>query len=139
MDNEAPTEPDVTAEQYHERIKYENHLLYTRVNYLFVLNGFAVVALGMNQPTPTKILLASVMVVLNFLGSFVIRQTDKVIAALTVSCLRKHPADPLNRIAQEVLGPRQWLRPNRIMTRYFPAVITLGWIIGLIVGIVSLR
>lgn len=139
MDNEGPTEPEITAEQYQERIKYENHLLYTRVNYLFVLNGFAIVALGMNQPTLTKILLANVMVMLNVFGTFAIRQTDKVIAAFTVSCLKKHPADPLDLIAQKVLGSCQLLRPNPIMTRCFPAVITLGWIIGLIVGMASLR
>ncbi len=129
----------ITADQYQERIKYENELLYTRVNYLFVLNGFAIIALGMNQPILTKILLASVMVVLNVMGTFAIRQTDKVIAALTVSCFKKYPDDPLNQIAQKALGPRQWLRPNRIMTRYFPVVIILGWVLGLIFGIASLR
>ncbi len=133
------TEAEITAEQYQERIKYENELLYTRVNYLFVLNGFAVIALAIDQPIPTKLLLTAVMTVLNVMGTFAIRQTDRVIAAFTVACLKRYPNDPLNRIPQEVLGPRQWLRPNRIMARYFPVVIILGWTLGLILGVASLR
>ena len=125
-------ESEITADQLQERIKYENHLLYTRVNYLLVLNGFAIVALGINQPILTKILLVSVTVVLNVMGTFAIRQTDKVIAAFTVWGIGRYPDNPLDKTAQNVLGRRQWLRPNRIMARYFPAVITLGWIIGLI-------
>ncbi|QDT08188.1 hypothetical protein [Planctomycetes bacterium K23_9] len=139
MDNKGSTQPEITAEQYQERIKYENHLLYTRVQFLFVLNGFSTVALGLDQPTFAKFLLAIVMVLLNVFVTFALHQTDRVIAALTESSLKNHSADPLNSISQEVLGPYVWLRPNRIITRYVPVVICLAWTVGLVLGVASLK
>lgn len=123
----------ISAEQYRKRIEYEDQLLYTRFNLVLVLNGFATVAVGFNQPIYSKILLASVMVVLNVLGAIAIWKTERVIAALS-----RHLSDPVNSIVQAELGKAGWLRPNQILCRIFPIVLTLGWIFGLSLALASL-
>jgi hypothetical protein len=124
----------ISAEQYRKRIEYEDQLLYTRFNLVLVLNGFAAVAVGFNQPIYSKILLASVMVVINVLGAIAIWKTELVIAALS-----RRVNDPVNDIVQEELGKAGWLRPNQILCRIFPIVLTLGWVFGLVLALVSLH
>jgi hypothetical protein len=124
----------ISAEQYRRRIEYEDQLLYTRFNLVLVLNGFAAIAVGFNQPIYSKILLASVMVVINVLGVIAILKTERVIAALS-----RLVNDPVNDIVQKELGKAGWLRPNQILCRIFPIVLTSGWIFGLVLALASLR
>jgi len=124
----------ISTEQYRKRIEYEDQLLYTRFNLVLVLNGFAAVAVGFNQPIYSKILLASVMVVINVLGAIAIWKTEFVIAALS-----RRVNDPVNDIVQKELGKTGWLRPNQILCKIFPIVLTLGWVFGLALALVSLH
>jgi hypothetical protein len=113
-------------------------LLYTRFNLVLVLNGFVAVAVGFNQSIYSKILLASVMVVINVLGAIAIWKTELVIAALSERFSNDHPHDPVNNIVNEQLGKPGWLRPNQILCRIFPIVLTLGWAFGLALALASL-
>lgn len=128
----------ISAEQYRRRIEYEDQLLYTRFNLVLVLNGFAAIAVGFNQPIYSKILLAFVMVIINALGAIAVWKTEKVVAALSENFRDEHPNDLMNRIVQPELGKLAWLRPNRILCRMFPCVLTLGWIFGLALALFSL-
>ncbi len=134
MKTSSTTDAMISAEQYRKRIEYEDQLLYTRFNLVLVLNGFAAVAVGFNQPIYSKILLASVMVVINVLGAIAIWKTELVIAALS-----RRVSDPVNDIVQAELGKAGWLRPNQILCRIFPIVLILGWVFGLILALVSLH
>jgi hypothetical protein len=123
----------IGAEQYRKRIEYEDQLLYTRFNLVLVLNGFATVAVGFNQPIYSKILLAFVMVVINVLGAIAVLKTERVIATLS-----RHVNDPINDIVQKELGKPGLLRPNQILCRIFPIVLILGWVSGLFLALASL-
>jgi hypothetical protein len=130
--------PAISAEQYRERIQYEDQLLYTRFNLVLVLNGLVAVAVGFNQPIYSKILLAVVMVVINALGAIAIWKTELVIANLTRRLLQDHRQNELESIVQRSLGKPRWLRPNQILCRIFPVVLTLGWLCGLALALGSL-
>lgn len=127
----------ITPEQFRARLGYEDGLLYARFNLVLVVNGFAAVAVGFNQPIESKILLAFIMVMLNTLGAIAVWKTEMVIAALTKRFRQDHPSDPIENIVQGHLGKPGWLRPNQILCRLFPVILTLGWICGLVFGIVA--
>jgi hypothetical protein len=128
----------ISAEQYRHRIAYEDQLAYARFNLVLVVNGFGALAVGFNQPIYTKLLLAIVMVVMNVLGTMAIRKTDEVIATLTRRFRHEHH-DPLEQLVQDALGQPDWRRPNQILLRIFPVVLTVGWIAGVVLALLALR
>lgn len=128
----------ITAEQFRKRIEYEDALLYKRFQIVLLVNGFAAVAVGFNQPIQSKILIAFVMIVLNVLGTLAIWKTEWVISAITRRYRHDHPDNALENTIQKVLGKPGLLRPNQILCRIFPTVLTVGWMAGFGMAIAAL-
>ncbi|MCK4403825.1 MAG: hypothetical protein KAW02_01920 [candidate division Zixibacteria bacterium] len=132
------------ASRYLQQRKYEDQLLYTRMNVVLTVNGLAAIAVGLEGITPwCRLCIAIIVLIMNILwllcsteGADFIRTISR---ELKVQQLREFvPEEQLridflkSRPLSQFMRKRNLL-PTTVMGYYIPCLVTLGWFLGLVI------
>lgn len=123
--------------KYRARIEFEDGLLNERVNVFLVLNGLGAGALGLSKEYTVQIMIAIVVIAVNLLLWLCTFQTVLVIRNLTSEYILS-ANDPIDdRVRQTMKRWPRKIRPTYILGVWLPLVLLLGWLVGLILLIVT--
>ena len=112
-----------------ERIRDEDSLLNTRTNIFLIVNGIGLVAVGLNKPMISPLLLCLLMAFIDLLWFLCSRQSLALLSALTKLLRSVDPDDAVEGLIQGILGGgrKHWIRPTTILAVYLPLFKLTFW------------
>ena len=119
-----------------KRVEYEDQLLNSRTAIVLTLNGLMAIAASMSLPVASRIVTATVIVLVNALWIVCSLDTQHYIHGLTTRINESGQAPIDEKIRKELQKRKRYrIGSTRFMSLFVPGLLLAGWLFGLLLSI----